>query len=160
MGLEFPLIEVNGTAYEMGRQHGEQAGDLVRKYLILIERLTGKPREFLCRNAHRFLGVIERLSPKYVEEVRGLADGAGISYSEALLCQVRSQALYSGEAGCTAFALRGEATLDGNVLIGQNQEFEPEFAEVALVLRVCPADGRPGALMLTFAGQLVLTCND
>ncbi len=154
MGPLFPLVEVKGTAYEMGRQHGEQAGELVRKYLIWIERLAGKPRDLLCRNAHRFLGVIERLSPKYVEEVRGLADGAGISFSEALLCQVRTQALYGGEAGCTTFALRGEATLDGNVLIGQNQEFEPEFADVAIVLRVCPADGRPRALMLTFAGQL------
>jgi hypothetical protein len=150
----FPLIEVKGTAYEMGRQHGEQAGELVRKYLLWIERLAGKPREFLCRNAQRFLGVIERLSPKYVEEVRGLADGAGISFAEALLCQVRTQALYCGEAGCTTFALRGEATLDGQVLIGQNQEFEPEFAEVAMVLRVCPTDGRPRAMMLTFAGQL------
>lgn len=154
MGPLFPLVEVKGTAYEMGRQHGEQVGELVRNYLIWIERLAGKPRDLLCRNAHRFLGVIERLSPKYVEEVRGLADGAGISFSEALLCQARTQALYGGEAGCTTFALRGEATFDGNVLIGQNQEFEPEFAEVAIVLRVCPTDGRPRALMLTFAGQL------
>lgn len=154
MKLEFPLIEVKGTAYEMGRQHGEQAGDLVRKYLLLIERLAGKPRDILCRNAERFLEVIERLSPKYVEEVRGLAEGAGISFAEALLCQVRTQALYGGEAGCTAFALRGEATLDGLILIGQNQEFEPEFAEVATLLRVCPTDGRPRALMITFAGQL------
>jgi predicted choloylglycine hydrolase len=154
MKLEFPLIEVKGTAYEMGRQHGEQAGDLVRKYLLLIERLAGKPRDILCRNAERFLEVIERLSPKYVEEVRGLAEGARISFAEAQLCQVRTQALYGGEAGCTAFALRGEATLDGLILIGQNQEFEPEFAEVATLLRVCPTDGRPRALMITFAGQL------
>src|SRR5208283_2958993 len=150
----FPLIEVKGTAYEMGRQHGEQAGELVRKYLIWIERLAGKPREFLCRNAHRFLGAIERLSPKYVEEVRGLADGAGISFPEALLCQVRTQALYAAEAGCTTFALKGEATLNGEVMIGQNQDLEPEYSEVAIVLRVCPTDGRPRALMLTFAGQL------
>ncbi len=154
MNTLFPLIEVKGTAYEMGRQHGEQAGDLVKKYLIWIERLAGKPKDLLCRNAQGFLGAIERLSPKYVEEVRGLADGAGISFAEALLCQARAQALYGGEAGCTAFALRGEATLDGKVLVGQNQEFEPEFADLAIVLRVSPTDGRPRALMLTFAGQL------
>jgi hypothetical protein len=154
MRIEFPLLEVKGTAYEMGRQHGEQAGDLVEKYILLIERLAGKPREVLCRNAERFLEAIERLSPKYLEEVRGLAEGARISFPEALLCQVRTQALYGGEGGCTTFALRGEATLDGKVLAGQNQEFEPEFSEVAMLLRVCPTDGRPRALMLTFAGQL------
>lgn len=154
MGLEFPLIGVKGSAYEMGRQHGEQAGVLVKKYLLWIERLTGRPRDFLCKNAIRFVDDIERLSPKYIEEVQGLSDGAAISFPEALLCQVRTQALYAAEAGCTAFALKGEATLNGEVLIGQNQELEPEFSEVAIVLRVCPTDGRPRALMLTFAGQL------
>ena len=154
MGCEFPLIEVKGNAYEMGRQHGEQAGALVKKYLLWIERLTGKERDFLCKNAIRFIEVIERLSPKYIEEVQGLADGAGISFPEALLCQVRTQALYIGKEGCTAFALKGEATLNGEVIIGQNQDLEPEFSDVVIVLRVCPTDGRPRALMLTFAGQL------
>jgi len=154
MGPGFPMIEVRGSSYEMGRQHGEQAGDLVRKYLILIQQLAGKPLDLLCRNAERFLPLIERLSPKFVEEIRGLAEGAEISFPEALLCQVRTQAVYAGEAGCTAFALRGEATLGGNVLIGQNQDLEPEYADVAIALRVSPTDGRPRALMLTFAGQL------
>ena len=71
----FPLIEVSGDAYQMGYQHGAQAADLVQKYLLWIERLTGKPRDPLCQNAMAFLPVMEKLSPAFVEEVRGLADG-------------------------------------------------------------------------------------
>ena len=40
----FPLIEVSGGAYQLGYEHGAQAADLVQKYLLWIERLTGKPR--------------------------------------------------------------------------------------------------------------------
>ena len=154
MGHQFPLVQVEGNAHEMGRQHGEQAGPLVRKYLVWIERLTGRPRRLMCHNAERFLPTLERLSATFVEEVQGLSEGAGISFPEALLCQVRAEATHTWDGGCTAFALKGEATADGEVLIGQNQDMETEYADVAILLRVRPDDGRPRALMFTFAGQL------
>ena len=150
----FPLIEVSGSAYEMGYQHGAQAAELVERYIRWIEKLTGSPRDLLARNALAFVPSIEALSPTYVEEIRGLADGAKISFEEALLCQVRSEAVRIGDGGCTAFALTGSATADGQPLAGQNQDLQPEFADVAVLLRVKPTDGRPRALMFTFAGQL------
>jgi isopenicillin-N N-acyltransferase-like protein len=156
-GHRFPLIEISGSSYAMGRQHGEAAADLIERYLLLIERITGRPREVLCRNALTFLPRIEALSPALLQEVRGLAEGAGVSFEEALLCQVRAEAgqvRAAMDEGCTAFALRGEATADGQVLVGQNQDLQPEFADVSILLRVTPDDGRPRALLYTFAGQL------
>ncbi len=90
----FPLVEVEGSAYEMGYQHGAQAADLVQRYLLWIERLTGKSRDVLCRNAMDFWPLIEHLSTEYAEEVRGLASGAEISLEEAVLCQVRAEAAH------------------------------------------------------------------
>ena len=90
-GHAFPFIEVSGTAYDMGYQHGKQAADLVHKYLLWIDKLTGKPRDELCQNARAFHPLIEKLSPLLMEEIRGLADGAGISFDEALLCQARAR---------------------------------------------------------------------
>ncbi len=36
----FPLIEVSGSAYQMGYQHGEQAARLIGKYILWIEKLA------------------------------------------------------------------------------------------------------------------------
>ena len=152
--LEFPLVEVSGTSYEMGYQHGTQAAGLVRRYLGWIDALTGKPRELLAANALSFLPGIEALSPSFLEEVRGLADGAGISFEEAALCQARAEAAAAGEGACSAFALTGSATADGQPLAGQNQDLPTGYSDVALLLHVKPTDGRPRALMFTFAGQL------
>ncbi len=152
--VTFPVIAARGSARQMGRQHGELAGNLIQGYLRLIERITGTQRDVLCRRATAFLPPIRALSPLFVEEVRGLAEGASISFEEALLCQVRAEARDVSAEGCTAFALRGEATADGNVLAGQNQDLSPEFLDVSIVLRVEPNDGRPRALLYTFAGQL------
>jgi isopenicillin-N N-acyltransferase-like protein len=155
-GHTFPLIEVRGGAYELGRQHGEQAAPLIERYLLLIERITGKSRDTLCAGALCFLPRLMALDERLVQEVRGLADGAGITFAEALVCQVRGEAAFAAAAGegCTAFALRGAATADGAVLAGQNQDMPPEFGEVSILLRVIPDDGRPRALMYTFAGQI------
>jgi len=150
----FPLIEVSGDAYHLGYQHGKQAATLIQRYLLWIQKLTRKPLPELCANAARFLPLIENLSAAYVKEIRGLADGAGISFEEALLCQARAEASQTWEGGCTAFALAREATADGHVLAGQNQDLEPEYSDSAILLKVIPNDGRPRALMFTFAGQL------
>ena len=46
---EFPLIEVSGTPYQLGYQHGSQAKGLVQKYLTWIEKLTGQSRDILVQ---------------------------------------------------------------------------------------------------------------
>jgi isopenicillin-N N-acyltransferase like protein len=150
----FSYIEVCGSAYELGYQHGAQAAAMIERYLLLTERITKMSRDRLCRNALVFLPLIERFSPAYLEEVRGLAAGAQISFEEALLCQARAEAGYTVEGGCSAFALTGEATADHQTLAGQNQDLQPEYSDVAILLHVKPSDGRPRALMFTFAGQL------
>jgi isopenicillin-N N-acyltransferase-like protein len=138
----------------MGYQHGEQAGALVKHYAHLIARHTGTSLESLCTRAVAYLPLMEELSPEFVKEVRGLADGAGISFEEALLCQARGTAARAPLDGCTALALTGSATADGATLGAQNIDQEPEYADIMILLRVQPDDGRPEALMLTPAGQL------
>lgn len=150
----FPFIEVRGTARQMGLQHGAQAAPLIGRYLQWIEKLTGRPRQELGRRARAFLPAIAALSPRYIEEVAGLADGAGVSFDEALLCQVRGEAAQVPAEGCTAFAVTGSATRGGVTLAGQNQDLNPEFADLGIVLHLVPSDGRPRAIVFTFAGQL------
>ncbi|MBK36381.1 MAG: hypothetical protein CME26_12755 [Gemmatimonadetes bacterium] len=150
----FPLVEVSGSSYEMGFQHGSIAAGLIQKYLIWIERMTGKTRDELCRSAMRFQPLMEKLSPRFVEEIQGLAEGADITLEEAFLCQARGEAAQVSDEACTGFALTGRATKEGVTLAGQNQDLAPEFGDFAILLRVAPSDERPRALMFTFAGQL------
>lgn len=84
IGHTFPLLEVAGSAYEMGYQHGAQAAPLIERYLRLTERLTGKSRDLLCRNAMTLLPYMTALNAAFVEEVRGLAAGADISFERRI----------------------------------------------------------------------------
>ncbi|MEE2657606.1 MAG: C45 family peptidase [Candidatus Latescibacterota bacterium] len=152
---QFPLVIAEGSAYSLGLHHGEQAASLIQCYLRYIEKTTSKGRDELAVCALSFEPLIAELSPAYLDEVRGLADGAGISYGEAMVCQVRGAAVVPADAdGCTAFALTSEATRTGETLAGQNQDLPPEFSDFGIVLHLKPDDGRPRVVTFTFAGQL------
>ena len=89
-----------------------------------------------------------------LEEVRGLAEGAGLRLEEALLPQIRGEiARLPAEGGCTTFAVAGRHTEDGGRLIGQTSDMHPEVWPYFLVLHLIPDEG-PRLLMWTFAGQL------
>ena len=157
----------------MGQQHGSQAREIVRRYLDYIVAGSGnRTRDAMLAGALEFVAPIEALSPRYIEETRGLAEGAGLTFAEAMLCQTRGalphptstdrsmeeeasgtyrRASADGPAPeeCTAFALSGAATRSGTPIAGQNQDVSLDMDAFGLVVRLQPNDGRPAALMFT-----------
>ncbi|MBI3971669.1 MAG: hypothetical protein HY332_10315 [Chloroflexi bacterium] len=141
-------------------------------------RLT---REDLYARALTFLPFFEMFAPHLVEEIRGIAEGADVPFAAALLVNVRAEvagvmrvqapasadgcaagtagaAETAGAAGrakamegCTSFGIGREATLRGDVLLGQNQDQAPEMEALGIVLQVRPDDGPP-MVMATFGG--------
>ena len=164
----FPLIEVSGPPFQRGYQHGRACGDLIRRYPAILRRFwADAPRlasptpgncqldDELARRALRFLPWIEEFAPEQVEEIRGIAAGAEVPFALALLINVRAEVFGLGrsDGGCTALALGRKATATGEILIGQNQDQDPELRNLVVVLRVIPERG-PRLLMATFGGLI------
>ena len=162
-----PLVRVSGGPYERGRQHGRACGDLIRRYpevLLQVISVEGRwraldrasapgKREDLLSRAMTFLPAMEAFAPHLVEEIRGIADGAKVTFAEALLVNVRAEVMgaAASEAFCTSFALGREATADGSVFSGQNLDQHRANRDLMIVLHVEPDHG-PAILMCTFAG--------
>jgi isopenicillin-N N-acyltransferase like protein len=163
VAASFPHVIVAGSPFERGRQHGQQAGELIARHLrLLIEALgPAQPaaagpalrRDELLARAQRFLPAYEAFAPDLVEEIRGVAAGAHISFAEALLLNVRGEVRGLAEEGCTAFAVGRSLAADDGVLAGQNSDQAAWNEEVMIVLTVRPDDG-PAALMCTHAGLI------
>jgi isopenicillin-N N-acyltransferase-like protein len=159
----YPFIRVSGTPYEMGYQHGRQAAERIKRFVEIILKNAGVPEAATRRDVLERTKVFEPMFrhyvPELVEEIEGLKDGAGISFEETLLIQIRGEISHVGAdlrvcpQGCTTFVLSGDVTADGKILIGQNSDMHKEQEEVAIVLRLTPAHG-PRILMWTFGGHL------
>lgn len=86
-----PEIELSGNSYEMGYQHGKR----LQKSIINVRDRTifGKGFQYAVRSGEWFLWylrqktdyIIENLDKNTLNELKGIADGAGITLVEAVM---------------------------------------------------------------------------
>lgn len=152
-GFRFPLYQVSGSPQEMGRQHGEQARLKIVGYLGYLCETLGFDDRQLASRAARFRDEFTRHCPQLLDEVDGLAEGAGISRDLALASQLRGELGGLSDGGCTTFAIGPRGTANGEVLIGQTSDMPAEIRGFGYVLQVCP-DDRPRAIMWSFGGMI------
>jgi isopenicillin-N N-acyltransferase-like protein len=167
MSYKFPLLKVGGSRYEIGIQVGEALRDTIPRAIkqIFDHELTlckqwtkGQQapsipdftRDEVFQKTRDFLPLFERYCPLMLEELRGIAKGARLSFEEALLLQIRGEVVYAIVGGCTSFVFSRDTTKDGEIIIGQNWDY-PIDLDLLTVLHLTPDDA-PAQLMMTFAG--------
>lgn len=170
MAEPFPLIRVSGPPRERGRQYGRQAqARIVRG----IEHYTGQVARYKLSSddiadlVRAYLPLIEQFEPAYVEEMHGIAEGAGTRFENIVLLNARTEILKLAEKphlraaltadgatdGCTAIVAMPEATADGQLIHAQNWDWKAECVETGVVLQIARDDG-PDVLTFTEAGAL------
>lgn len=167
----FPHIRVEGSAAERGREYGEQATDRVRRsieaYREVFAHYAGWDWGTVTAEALRYREPIERFGPSYVEEMQGIAEGAGVRFEDVLAINVRTEVMFAAKARsseserrqvgeCSAFAVLPEASTDGHTLIGQNWDWLLHAFETVVVLEARQEDG-PDFVSVVEAGLLAKT---
>ena len=90
----FPLIDLSGSPRERGRIHGKAAADRLRRGArMYAESLlkNGVDWKELEHRAERMVPTIEKFDPAYVEEMRGIAEGAGEPFAAVMLMNARTE---------------------------------------------------------------------
>lgn len=165
----FPLIEISGPPRERGRQYGQKAVARIKKgtshYFAQLKELSldSKGVIGLVRD---YLPVIETFEPSYVEEMRGIAEGADIPFEDVVLLNARTEIIKLANPairarlktpedpdGCTGVVVLPQATANGRLIHAQNWDWKRECAETAVVLKVRRDDG-PDLMTFTEAGAL------
>jgi isopenicillin-N N-acyltransferase-like protein len=157
-----PLVEVYGTHREMGCQIGEARRERVQHSIanahLLIEQsysmleLTWEGAKIQSR---KYLPFAEERYPQYIDEMRGIADGANVTFDDVMVLNameaVTMDALHLTR--CTSFAVNEERTADGHVLAAHNEDWVPEDEDDIYVISAKPND-EPPFLAMTYGGLL------
>ncbi|MCG6122819.1 MAG: C45 family peptidase [Microvirga sp.] len=164
----FPLVDVSGSPHERGVMHGRQARERI---LVGISHYVAQLKTLdldaagLRAAVEAFLPVVEGFDPAYVEEMRGIAEGADVSFEEIVLINARTEVLKLAERrqaasadpdGCTALVVLPGASADGALIHAQNWDWKRDCLESSIVLRIRRNDG-PDILTFTEAGALART---
>lgn len=154
MTAAFPLITVAGTPRQRGLQYGRQARERieisVEIYGRAFDRLAMRWEDVALR-ARSFMPRIKAFDPAFLEEIEGIAEGAGLTTEHIVALNARTELLYGGDApskelqgeGCTGVIAMPEVTRDGKLLHGQNWDWIADCARSAIVLRADPGNGNP-----------------
>jgi isopenicillin-N N-acyltransferase-like protein len=164
----YPRIRVEGSARERGREHGDQARERVRRsiagYAATFAHYAGWDWATVTAAAARFEAPIAAFHPASVEEMRGIAEGAGVRFADVLALNVRTEVMFAAKAReygaaarvpveCTAVAALGGASGGGRTLVAQNWDWLLHALETVVVLEVEQPDA-PSFVTVVEAGLL------
>src|SRR5688572_13097520 len=88
-------IRASGPTNEPGRPHGTAVpaliGQVAEARWRLLASETGEAFADATRRSLKFLPPVEKAYPRYIEEIRGLADGAGVPFELAFFINVATE---------------------------------------------------------------------
>ena len=172
----YPHVRVAGGPRERGRQYGEQVRGRVRRsveaYAEGYEDLAGLGWGEVLALAGAYAAAIERFEPRYLEEMRGLAEGSGQELEAILAVNVRTEIMFAAKARqavgrrgakdaqparppaeCTSIAALPSVTDTGHTLLAQNWDWLPHTRDTVVVLEAEQDEG-PAYVTAVEAGLL------
>jgi len=136
----FPYVDAGPTDHaELGLAIGEHLREPIRAQCdkVLRELSQRTLRGSLSQVAEDLLAYGSRSFPQYVQEIEGMAAGAGIDFRHMLLTSCEESALCAVRERCTTIAFSAP---DCTVL-GHNEDWAPGFEDSFYVVRAEMPDG-------------------
>ncbi len=156
------LVRVGGSHREIGRQIGEECREQILHSIENARQLLADAYDSLQLDwdgaliqARKYMPFAEERYPQYVEEMRGMAEGARVSLDDLGVLNameaVTMDALHLTK--CTSIAVSQERTTNERVLLAHNEDWLPEDEADVYLLHVTP-DDEPPFLAMTYGGLL------
>ncbi len=157
----FPVIEVEGTFYDMGFLHGSRSKNRIESSLECLNKALSP----LSLEDSRVRGIVEeclppakRYAPELVEEVRGIAEGSGVNFEQVFALNCFSEIWYSAifsrrhlADGCTTFGVTHPATSDNEICLVWNCDVFRYWEDVIILIKFQSREPTP-RLMFSYAG--------
>src|SRR5690625_1551812 len=134
------ILNLSGTPFEIGFQHGKQAYEEVHFSIDSYERLfvdnIGLSWEDAIEEAKTYLDYIEATDITLLEEMDGIAQGAGVDFHDILTLNARSEIILAknNSDGCTSVSIM--PPLGDNVYLAQTWDWRASQARSIIMTKI------------------------
>ena len=135
---QFPLVTISGRPFERGKQHGEQLCAEITKTIGFYRSIFELPETEILRQADFFRIIIDEFDPTYIEEIDGIAQGAGVDPLWIVALNARTEILSrkaDASNECTAVYFTGPS------ILGQNWDWGRALEPLTVLMKIVQADG-------------------
>lgn len=154
----YRVLHLKGTPYAMGYQQGALLKDDIKELVHFLFDVKAKEMKvevagFNLLSPKRAIAGIAATQKKFVperfhEELRGLADGAGMTVEDVTVANFIPEMFH-----CSGFALSGSATKDGTLYHGRILDYGCDWKlQEHAVLTIAEPDGKIPYVNVTYAG--------
>lgn len=170
------ILEVHGTHYEMGYQHGIAYANAIRELthervaLCSDEAWTGRslPTDHVLELAQACLEEHYTYAPELMEQLEGIAKATDLALPQLLIAngftdlsdtiynaleRVPKRPIYGNE--CTAFFVGSDTAAEGKALLGQTWDMHATATPYVLMLHGKPK-GEPDFMAFTLTGCVAM----
>ena len=167
----FPMVDVEGSPYHRGVQHGRAVPERVERSIALYRKQMinrGIDERTLMELARGMELVIQKFDEEYLDEMRGIAEGARVRLEEVILINCRTEMMFGyadlkntaaaekmdgADGDCTGIVVLPELAAEGRLMHAHNWDWREECVDSGIVLRIRRENG-PDILTFTEAGAL------
>lgn len=151
-------LNLQGTYKEIGKKHGLEGKMEVIKSLETYETLFYEYSQIRWKEARelalKHMKAISKYDQDLIEEMEGVAVGAGVDFEDILALNARSEIALSGQYtnfadGCTAIGVM--PPVSATIIIGQNWDWKSSQSESLLFLEIEQPE-KPSIKMVTEGG--------
>lgn len=150
---QFPIVRTEGSHYEVGLAIGKAMQGPIRQALANSKEIFKRDFSARIEASKSFQREAEKYFPQYMEEFRGMTDGAGVSFDEIFLSNCREAADFnpylSASDRCTIVGIPQER----GYVLGHNEDWDASSLSL-LYLLDATIDGTR-IFGLTYANSLV-----
>ena len=164
---DLAFLDLQGTAFERGLAHGRELKDAIAENVeTYLERfaVSGFNADAARQEGRSWAEAISGHNAAYAEEMKGVAEGAGLPLSDIAMLNARYEITFGlmGEDaalidlknepdGCTTFGALPETNINGHTILGQNWDWLVGVYGRCAVMRV-KRNNDPDFICYTEAG--------
>lgn len=146
--MKIPVIEASGSNYDIGFVIGKtlrnKIKDLIKVQNSEYQEELNKGMSHYAKCADLLINYTSKYFPKYIDEMKGMADGCGEDLRTIFMLGCEDELLY----GCTSVA----GFSDEGIILGHNEDWLKHYAKY---LYICKMDD---SMSLTYTGHLPGFC--
>lgn len=149
---KLPVLYVKGTHYEVGYEIGWNFKNIIQEFLNTFSYLNDillpiYESKIGRQEYEETLLTTQNVFPQYVEELRGLSDGAFVPFYKLFLLHIdgiithnEQDVIHSGKSGCSSILVN----IRNNFYLGHNEDALPETANYTYVVNAHIIDSQVG----------------
>jgi len=165
---DMKFIDLYGTPRERGRIHGEvlkpEIKEMVGGHIDMINKAGGNPDEYASRivDGAGFLNAAQKWTPHLVEEIKGIAEGAGIDFKVMFAWNLLDEAewFFQGQnwvnptfrenSRCSVLGVNKEG--NNPTIVAQNADMGPSLDGYQTLFHIKHKDSDLEELVLSLPG--------